>query len=74
MIYLISRDNQIEVEEKEFELRSKVLLQNPEIYDSVFGNESEDLPEGFEVEEVVPETMEDVDNLLLDLKREGIIK
>jgi hypothetical protein len=44
------------------------------LYYDVFGSEDNAESGDFQVEEVVPENQEDVDNLLLDLRRQGIIK
>ena len=51
------------------------MLAHPELYEDVF-NDAATFEEGkdFEVEEIVPESPEEVDSLLMELRREGVIK
>jgi hypothetical protein len=71
-MYKISRDSKIQFEQKEIELKNNIFISNPDLYSTLFDDNQTE--EDFEIEAVVPETEDDVNKLLAELKREGVIK
>jgi tRNA1(Val) A37 N6-methylase TrmN6 len=50
-----------------------VLATNPELFKELFDQPQSDNLEDFEVEEIAPQTEEDVHRMLSQLKRQGVI-
>lgn len=69
---MVSRDERLDVEAKESELKNDVFIHNPQLYNQLFGEESKYLSDE-EVEHVVPESESDFNKLMRELKQVGVI-
>jgi hypothetical protein len=71
---MLARDSKTKVEEKEIQFKNNLIISNPELYQQVYGDELRDPDDpNFEVDEIIPESEEDVMKMLSELKREGVI-
>ena len=72
-MYMISRDSKSKMHRDEVQLKNSLIISNPLLYNELYGKFDDPESEEFEIEEIVPETEEDVMKMLTDLKRQGII-
>ena len=55
----------------EMEFKNNLFVSNPPLFQELYQDPKE---EEFEIEEFAPQTQEDLDKMLAQLKREGVIK
>lgn len=67
---LIRRENDLRVAEEEERYKAQILLHRPDIYDGLFGAVETDIEE---VEQIVPETEGDVEELMRQMREAGAI-
>lgn len=66
----MARDQKIEAEKAENDFKNTLFASNPELFNTIYNKPEE---EEFEIQEFVPESEQDVQNMLAQLKREGVI-
>lgn len=71
-MYKLDRDDDREEDVREEELKKDLLVNNPELYNSLFGEKSKYLDEE-EIEYVQPESDADFNKLMRELKEIGAI-
>ena len=72
-MYMISRDSKSKMHREEIDLKNSLIISNPLLYNEIYGKFDDPDSEEFDIEEMVPETEEEVMSMLSDLKRQGII-
>ena len=70
MVYKLNRDAQEQVEQSEINFKTTLFASNIDLYNQVYSPENE---ENFDVTEIIPESEEDVEKMMAQLKRDGII-
>ena len=71
LVYKINRDSQEESEQAEVDFKTALFTSNPELFHKMYSVEEE---EQFDIEEIIPESEEDVKKMMAQLKRDGVIK
>jgi len=71
-MYMMQRDEKMQYELREDELKNNVFANSPQLYDKLFGEGSQYVPEE-ELEHVVPDSTSDFNKLMRELKQVGII-
>ena len=72
MMYMMQRDEKMQYELREDELKNNVFANNPQLYSKLFGEEAQYVPEE-ELEHVVPDSTSDFNKLMRELKQVGVI-
>jgi len=72
-MYMLQRNEEKDEDRREDELKNLVFANNPNLYNKIFGEESNYLDED-EIEHVVPESDADFNKLMQELKNVGAIE
>ena len=72
-MYMLKRNEEKDEDRREDELKNLVFANNPNLYNKIFGEESNYLDED-EIEHVVPENDADFNKLMQELKNVGVIE
>lgn len=70
-MYLMQREADFEVQKADAQFKNMVFAQNPEMFKALFEDKKPE--EDFEIEEFVPESEGDVNKMLAQLRRSGVI-
>lgn len=72
LVYKINRDTKAESDRLEIDFKTTLFASNPELFNELYATENK---EGdFEIEEILPQSEDDVQKMMAQLKREGVIK
>lgn len=66
----MNRETEEKSEQIEVDFKTTLFASNPELFQKIYSVDEE---EEFEIEEIIPESEEDVRKLMAQLKRDGVI-